>query len=183
MRKILILLISAVMITVACKSAPEPKEEAVEEQVPPPEPVEQEVSPEPVEKERPEPETREPEVSEQEVEEDKNEEASRIVFFAPKAVEIDAFIAGNLDFIAEEIKELGVKHVTVTGYSARLDSTEEERRISQKRAAAVAEYLMNTGSFSDEGVTIKAMGAEEPLMSHQDIAGRSKNRRVEIIYE
>ncbi len=180
MRKILILLVSAVMITVACKSAPEPKEEAVEEQV---QAAEQEVVSEPVETETAELEIQEPEVSEQEVEKNKNEETSRIVFFAPKAVEIDAFIAGNLDFIAEEIKELGVKHVTVTGYSARLDSTEEERRISQKRAAAVAEYLMNTGSFSDEGVTIKAMGAEEPLMSHQDIAGRSKNRRVEIIYE
>ncbi len=189
MRKILILLLlSLFTIAIACQSAPEPVEEkAAVEPAPVIEPEEvKKTEPEPLEEvkeEAPEPEVSEMNVSPEEPKKESSHGNSRIISFAPEASGVDAFIARKLDSIAEEIKALGVEHIKVIGYSSRLNSTEEENLIAKKRAESVAGYLMNAGTFKDGDVSIEYMGAREPLASHRDIAGRSKNRRVEIIYE
>jgi outer membrane protein OmpA-like peptidoglycan-associated protein len=52
--------------------------------------------------------------------------------------------------------------------------------LSEKRAAAVKDYLLKKGLTANR-VEAKGYGAAKPLVSNATEAGRSQNRRVEIV--
>ena len=54
--------------------------------------------------------------------------------------------------------------------------------LSQKRAEAVKEFLIDEGVSSDK-LEAKGYGPDKPVASNRTEAGKAKNRRVEFVLE
>ena len=54
------------------------------------------------------------------------------------------------------------------------------KELSEKRAEAVKNYLMNNGKIAADRVSVEPMGETMPVASNATAAGRQENRRVEI---
>jgi outer membrane protein OmpA-like peptidoglycan-associated protein len=59
-------------------------------------------------------------------------------------------------------------------------SAEGRMRISTDRAQAVADYLAGLGCRTQDEITVRGHGAEQPLGDPATAAGQAINRRVEI---
>ena len=89
--------------------------------------------------------------------------------------------AAALDDLAQQIAAAGISRYRVIGHTDSTGSDDYNRSLSQARAYAVRDYLASRPALS--GVMSSAFGAgeAEPAASNDTEAGRSANRRVEII--
>ncbi|MEZ7985237.1 MAG: OmpA family protein, partial [Pseudomonadales bacterium] len=72
-----------------------------------------------------------------------------------------------------------IKQLYVDGYNDDLRGGAYNSQLSQKRAEAVAAYLVDKG-ISAEQVTTRFHGERFPVASNKTAEGRSTNRRVTI---
>ena len=70
--------------------------------------------------------------------------------------------------------------IEITGHTCWLGSDEYNLVLSEKRADAVADYLVGRG-IDAKRLFVKGAGESEPLESNLTEAGRRSNRRVEIV--
>jgi outer membrane protein OmpA-like peptidoglycan-associated protein len=70
--------------------------------------------------------------------------------------------------------------LTIEGYTDSTGSEETNQKLSEQRAEAVETYLIGQG-LSADSVTSKGLGQANPVAGNDTAAGRSKNRRVEIV--
>jgi outer membrane protein OmpA-like peptidoglycan-associated protein len=70
-------------------------------------------------------------------------------------------------------------HLTVTGYTDDIGSTEYNLELSHRRAATVALWLEQHGVPTSR-ITIAWKGEDDPIASNATAEGRQKNRRVTI---
>lgn len=84
--------------------------------------------------------------------------------------------------IADILKKYPDRDIAVTGHTARAPGYTEEdyQKLSDQRARAVANYLLNLGARTAEQMTARGMGARAPIGDNATDKGRKKNRRVEI---
>ncbi len=68
----------------------------------------------------------------------------------------------------------------IEGHTDSVGSDEYNQALSERRSAAVSEYLTGQG-MPASSVTSKGMGETHPVASNDNAAGRQKNRRVEIV--
>ena len=68
----------------------------------------------------------------------------------------------------------------ITGYCADRGTKQNQQRISEERAASVADYLSELGVRSPECIFVRGLGSSSPVASNKTEEGRAKNRRVEI---
>lgn len=92
----------------------------------------------------------------------------------------------KLDEIAAALQaDMSITDIDVTGYTDRLGTSKYNQKLSERRAAAVREYLVNKGI---DGSRLKAVGKGEsnPVVECHDkkradlIACLAPNRRVEV---
>jgi outer membrane protein OmpA-like peptidoglycan-associated protein len=86
----------------------------------------------------------------------------------------------KLDKIAEILRRYPDRDILVGGHTALAGNEEGRARLSQERAASVAEYLIGKRVRAPERVVVRGYGAEQPLGDNGTEEGRRKNRRVEI---
>jgi len=86
----------------------------------------------------------------------------------------------KLDSIAQLIIKKQPKKINIVGHTDNTGSTEYNKNLSEKRAAAVQNYISNKTN-TQIPLTAIAMGEEFPIENNDTPEGRSKNRRVEII--
>lgn len=84
-----------------------------------------------------------------------------------------------LDEIAESLREWPEVRVEVQGHTDNTGAAELNQTLSQERASAVREYLVNKGITPDR-LTATGYGQNRPVGSNKTAAGRAKNRRVEL---
>jgi outer membrane protein OmpA-like peptidoglycan-associated protein len=84
-----------------------------------------------------------------------------------------------LNEVYESLKEWPEVRVEIRGYTDSVGSASLNRRLSQARAEAVAEYIVGKGIRASR-VTAIGMGEDNPIASNATAGGRAKNRRVEI---
>jgi OmpA-OmpF porin, OOP family len=72
--------------------------------------------------------------------------------------------------------------IIIKGYADSTGSERYNEALSNKRAQAVREYLMNRGIKSSRLAT-KALGSSNPVAENTTAAGRASNRRVEFATE
>ena len=85
-----------------------------------------------------------------------------------------------LDEVADILqKNPQIKLVEIQGHSDDRGNREHNVELSQKRADAVRQYLINAG-VSGERLTAKGFGPSRPLAPNVINTGRAKNRRVEF---
>ena len=68
----------------------------------------------------------------------------------------------------------------IEGYTDSLGSDTYNQSLSEKRAAAVRDYLVEQG-IPAGSIDVKGLGKGSPVASNDDPKGREKNRRVEIV--
>ena len=71
-------------------------------------------------------------------------------------------------------------HLAIEGHTDNIGSDEGNMKLSQQRADAVREFLVQQGLAADT-VTAVGLGKAEPVADNSTNEGRQKNRRVEII--
>ncbi|MFV9972302.1 MAG: OmpA family protein [Francisella endosymbiont of Hyalomma asiaticum] len=78
---------------------------------------------------------------------------------------------------------------TIRGYAGKVESkiltdqkilTDYNIKLSKNRATNVEEYLVNKGLDSSDGITIKALGYQDPIAPNDSTSSRAINQRVEI---
>jgi outer membrane protein OmpA-like peptidoglycan-associated protein len=71
----------------------------------------------------------------------------------------------------------------IEGHTDSVGSDESNLTLSQKRAEAVRDYLIQSGISPDMIVATRGFGKTRPIASNDTEEGRSRNRRVEIIVD
>jgi outer membrane protein OmpA-like peptidoglycan-associated protein len=90
--------------------------------------------------------------------------------------------AQNLKQIAASIKKrFQGGNVRVYGYTDSVGSTEFNKELAEKRAAAVGSWLAANGSIDSSHISLNPIGEGRPVASNSTEQGRQQNRRVEII--
>jgi outer membrane protein OmpA-like peptidoglycan-associated protein len=84
-----------------------------------------------------------------------------------------------LDQVAAVLASDSAALLAVSGHTEAIGSDAFNQALSEKRAAAVADYLEYKG-IPKARVTAKGYGKQFPVASNDTDAGRAKNRRVEI---
>jgi OOP family OmpA-OmpF porin len=72
-------------------------------------------------------------------------------------------------------------NVEVVGHTDDVGGAESNQRLSEARAAAVADALSRTYGVAAQRLTTRGMGQTVPLAANTNEAGRAQNRRVQII--
>lgn len=70
--------------------------------------------------------------------------------------------------------------LAVEGHTDSIGSDEYNRRLSEQRAGAVRDYLVQQG-ISPDAITASGFGKSEPVASNDTPEGRQQNRRVELV--
>jgi len=87
---------------------------------------------------------------------------------------------GKLDKIISTLKNNPDYSVSVEGYTDAIGAEEYNMKLSEKRAQAVADYLLSHG-IDRSRINVIPNGESNPIASNKTASGRAKNRRVEII--
>jgi OOP family OmpA-OmpF porin len=71
-------------------------------------------------------------------------------------------------------------HAKVVGYTDSTGSSAYNLKLSERRAQAVRQYLIQNGVRAEK-VSALGMGESHPIAANDTDAGKERNRRVEII--
>src|SRR5216684_8410844 len=71
-------------------------------------------------------------------------------------------------------------HLAVEGHTDSVGSDEYNRQLSERRAQAVRDYLVQQG-ISPDAIAASGFGKSEPVASNDTPEGRQQNRRVELV--
>ncbi|HEY8403779.1 MAG TPA: OmpA family protein [Flavobacteriales bacterium] len=105
------------------------------------------------------------------------------VRFEYNSFEVSQSSYANLDYIASIMMLEDGFALKINAHTCNTGSSEYNKRLSQKRAQAVADYLISKG-VDKERLIIASYGDTKPIASNFTVDGRSMNRRVEfrIVY-
>jgi OOP family OmpA-OmpF porin len=84
-----------------------------------------------------------------------------------------------LDTVVEIMKRYPDMKVEVAGHTDNVGSDSYNQKLSEKRAEAVRQYLINAGIASGN-MTAMGYGEKEPIATNDTDEGRELNRRVEL---
>jgi OmpA-OmpF porin, OOP family len=102
------------------------------------------------------------------------------VHFQNNSGELSAESKATLDLVADSLKARGdIKSIEVIGHTDSSGDAAYNQSLSEKRAKAVAAYLVSQGV--DGGIlSSKGMGESSPIADNRTAEGRAQNRRVEL---
>ncbi len=84
-----------------------------------------------------------------------------------------------LNNVAATMQQYNQTIVEVSGHTDAIGSDQANQRLSEQRAASVANYLTGQGLMR-ERFEVVGMGENYPVASNETDSGRAQNRRVEI---
>jgi outer membrane protein OmpA-like peptidoglycan-associated protein len=102
------------------------------------------------------------------------------VLFAVDSAALRPDLARDVQSVAASLVKYPNSAIQVVGHTDDTGSEAYNMDLSQRRAASVANVLVNSGVASGRVQTI-GRGETQPIASNATEAGRSQNRRVEII--
>ena len=103
---------------------------------------------------------------------------AQLEFESAKAI-IKQSSYSSLDGLAMLLKSHPEWSVTLKGYTDNSGNAAKNLQLSKDRAASVKNYLINKG-VSAANIQSQGYGSANPVASNSTLAGRAKNRRVEI---
>jgi OmpA-OmpF porin, OOP family len=72
------------------------------------------------------------------------------------------------------------ERVRIVGFADSTGAEAYNQQLSERRAAAVRQYLINNGGVAADRMEVEGRGEAEPAVSNQTREGRATNRRVEL---
>lgn len=103
----------------------------------------------------------------------------RLLFATDESVVLPEQVA-SIRRISGRLLGVGISHAAVEGHADGTGSADHNQRLSERRAAAVAEVLAASG-FARSAVTTTGLGDRFPVESNATVEGRRENRRVVIL--
>lgn len=88
-----------------------------------------------------------------------------------------------LEKVDTALGTVGAKSITVEGYTDSVGPDEKNQAISEKRAEAVQNYMVNKGKLSSNQIKAVGRGEENPISDNKTARGRSENRRIDLVIE
>ena len=88
----------------------------------------------------------------------------------------------SIDEALDKIKGMDVEMIIATGHTDSIGTDAYNQRLSERRAAAVKDYLVSKGIPASKVTTI-GKGESQPVATNKTAAGRQKNRRVDIEFK
>lgn len=101
------------------------------------------------------------------------------------------FASGKYEISQKEVSELinslyvirscSKCDIVIIGHTDNLGNPRSNYELSEKRALAVKQWLIDYGKVVPERIMVKGLGDSRPISDNSTEEGRKKNRRVEII--
>ena len=88
----------------------------------------------------------------------------------------------NIDDALARLRGVDLEMVIATGHTDAIGSDAYNQRLSERRAAAVKDYLVSKGIPASKITTI-GKGKSQPVATNKTAEGRQKNRRVDIEFK
>jgi len=89
----------------------------------------------------------------------------------------------DLDTFGEALKtELRGSGVSLEGHTDSVGTDEYNMALSERRAAAAKQYLLDSFGIDPSRISAVGMGKSDPIASNDEAAGRSQNRRVDFVF-
>ncbi|MHA7817551.1 MAG: OmpA family protein [Pseudohaliea sp.] len=104
------------------------------------------------------------------------------VNFAFDSAELDAASRRALDGIVDTVKAHGGLTLGVIGHTDSTGPEAYNQKLSERRAAAVRDYLVSRGVNAD-ALVASGRGESEPVAGNDTREGRERNRRVELVVQ
>ncbi|PID95414.1 MAG: hypothetical protein CSA94_01730, partial [Bacteroidetes bacterium] len=104
---------------------------------------------------------------------------SREIYFDTGKFSFKPGVTNQLDKIAEIMNKFNKANFSIEGHTDSVGSKTLNKKLSEKRAKAVLDYLVRKGINSNR-LTSYGFGEEYPIHSNKTKEGRALNRRVEI---
>lgn len=101
------------------------------------------------------------------------------VNFAFDRYDIDQAASEEISRLFEYLKAQGFPKIELSGHTDDAGSDEYNKNISQKRAQAVAEFLVEMG-YDASKIEAVGFGKTQPILDNASEENRRKNRRVEF---
>ena len=86
----------------------------------------------------------------------------------------------TLQPVLDYLRQFPEVSVTVAGHTCWLGAEEHNQALSEKRAQAVANFMIQQGVEADR-LVLEAYGESRPIATNETDDGRRRNRRVEVI--
>jgi len=87
----------------------------------------------------------------------------------------------RVEKIAQLMRDNPQVHVMINGYTDSKGTSAANRQLSEQRAEAVKQSLVQRG-VDGSRIDTRGMGEEHPLASNDTAEGRAQNRRVEAVF-
>ena len=100
--------------------------------------------------------------------------------FATGSSEIKESSYGELESIFNLLTQAESTKINVVGYTDNSGSADVNLTLSKARAKSVVDYLVSKGISSQRFQIIDGKGQDNPIGDNSTVAGKAKNRRVEI---
>ena len=82
---------------------------------------------------------------------------------------------------AEFIKTHPAPKILIAGYTDNIGTPEYNQKLSERRAAAVRQYLIDNFGIEADKLVARGYGESRPIASNATPEGRQENRRTEIV--
>jgi outer membrane protein OmpA-like peptidoglycan-associated protein len=103
------------------------------------------------------------------------------VFFVKGSAVLDKTAIRDLANLADIAKSLSGYMIEIAGYASNTLTAEADRKLSEERAAAVANYFREVKNIPMRRILVPVgYGSAQPVASNRDAQGRELNRRVDI---
>lgn len=111
------------------------------------------------------------------------------ILFDFNKADIKSSAAPTLEKVATTLQKRGVRAARIEGHTDAQGTPAYNKILSERRAAAVYNWLVNIAGLNDIRFTVLGFGATKPVAPNikadgsDDPIGRQKNRRVEIAFD
>ncbi|MCX2861741.1 OmpA family protein [Paucibacter sp. PLA-PC-4] len=102
------------------------------------------------------------------------------LLFEFNSEQLDLQQRANLQRIARALSAVGIDGLRIEGHSDNVGEADYNRRLSQRRAAVVAQVLAGAGMRPDR-LVVRGFGMDKPIADNASETGRAQNRRVALI--
>jgi outer membrane protein OmpA-like peptidoglycan-associated protein len=103
------------------------------------------------------------------------------IYFPENGHKLNKASKAALDQLVSANSNLAGYVVEITGYTSSTGSAQHNQRLSEQRAAAVAQYLRVQDNVPAWRIAVPAgYGETHPAAENSNRDGRAKNRRVEV---
>lgn len=106
-------------------------------------------------------------------------EAHESVHFGSGRSDLAPSEQARLDGLVGHVGAANIESVAIEGHADSVGSAEDNRRLSERRAREVRDYLRGLG-VPDDRMTGLGLGESAPVATNATDAGRAANRRAEI---